>query len=359
MFSPYPGPLLGHTKNQFGSRSRLNQPPTILVSLTKFSAAKFDTAMPRAGLVLLFLLICPILAIRGAFRQTSGSLRDPQALVSRAQQILSRASENNADRNEVPRAYGLLRRALDLAPGRADIHNLAGIALTLLGRGPDALKEFEIAVKLEPANADYAFNLASYHRSRGEYEQVIRILEPALPLNPASVELADTLLWCYLKTSRYAAAQKVASDLIRLDPKRVRSHVLAGNLYIAVGDLERAKQHYSTAIELDPSNYLAHSGKGNVFLEEAQPEGAKREFQKALEIKPGYIESLVALGKIHLEENRLELARKYLLAALNSDPSYAETHFQLGTLYRKQGDLDAARRELELYERLRQKAAAK
>ena len=77
-------------------------------------------------------------------------------------------------------------------------HNLRGYILENVGRLPEAVDSYKLAVKLVPGDITYKFNLAAAYFKSGEFRLSGEILEEILPLitDPEMKQRADA----YLKT---------------------------------------------------------------------------------------------------------------------------------------------------------------
>jgi protein O-GlcNAc transferase len=78
----------------------------------------------------------------------------------------------------------ILRATLDLHPDNAGLHNDRGAVLARLGRSPEAVLEFEEALRLEPENPDALANLAVLAMRAGRIAEARSLLERALRSAP-------------------------------------------------------------------------------------------------------------------------------------------------------------------------------
>jgi tetratricopeptide (TPR) repeat protein len=74
-------------------------------------------------------------------------------------------------RSELDRALGWAEQAVKLAPRDFIAHNIYGRILLGLDRIPEATRELEAAVRLEPASAEAHFHLASAYNRAGRREE--------------------------------------------------------------------------------------------------------------------------------------------------------------------------------------------
>ncbi len=82
-------------------------------------------------------------------------------------------------------AVSALQKAVAAAPGRADAHNMLGLALGFVGRTAESIAEFETAVRLQPGYAAARFNLANAEIKAGRLQEAIANLRQLVAANPA------------------------------------------------------------------------------------------------------------------------------------------------------------------------------
>jgi tetratricopeptide (TPR) repeat protein len=103
-------------------------------------------------------------------------------------------------KDHVREAVAEFERALTLDPGRREIeiplgaaHERIGMAHALAGRAADAMRELEVAVRLDPTGASARQNLAALYAEAGRFEEARALAREALRLNPGYPQ-AEALL---------------------------------------------------------------------------------------------------------------------------------------------------------------------
>jgi len=112
-----------------------------------------------------------------------------------------------------------------VVPDSAEVHNLLGIAEMRADRVEDAVREFQQALKKEPASANARANLGQIR-----YEQGADLLE----------------------SRRYVDAEARLREAIDLMPDSAEAHNDLGVALASMGRVEEAAQHFRKAIELQP-----------------------------------------------------------------------------------------------------------
>jgi tetratricopeptide (TPR) repeat protein len=201
--------------------------------------------------------------------------------------------------------------------------NLGSALLEIPGRIPDAMSEYQKALRIYPDYADAHNNLGAILLQSGHAPEAI---------------------------AEYRAA-------VRIDPDYPDAHSnLGGALSQIPGQLPAAIAELETAVRLDPENARRRLALGNVLLQTPGrlPE-AIGQLETAVRIDPTLTDAhySLAVGLAQIPA-RLPDAVIEFHTVLRSRPDDAASHYQLGiTLSRIPGQLPEAIREVEQAARLR------
>lgn len=220
------------------------------------------------------------------------------------------------------------RRALEINPYDAEVHNFIGIALHRMGKLEKALADFEMATKLK---ADYyqAYNNIGYMNFLlGNYEAALGAFNAALEINP-----------------QYEPAQK---------NKRLVESVLSGNLSKRAFEIaEQASREYDTekqiegyrkVLAIDSTYAMAQNNIAVAYYYEGKIDSAYIHLKKALELNRDYPEALNNLGYLYKIDRNYELAIQLFLKALSLKPRYVAAMNNLAETYRLNHEAANARR---------------
>jgi tetratricopeptide (TPR) repeat protein len=206
-----------------------------------------------------------------------------------------------AMRNQTYRtAIGLWQDTAEKAPASARAHNNLGYLLNASGRVPEAIAQFEKALRLDPKYVDAHNNLGS-------------------ALQDLPGRLSDAI-------AHYREA-------LRLKPDYPEVHWNLGNAWLHVPDhLNDAVAEYREALRYRPDFAEAHVGLGNAWMKlPGHQNEAVAEFQEALRLKPEYAEAHYSLGNVWLDTpGRLNDAVMRYQEAIRLKPDLAEAHSNLG-----------------------------
>ena len=195
----------------------------------------------------------------------------------------------------------LYRETITRNPDISFAHNNLGTVLFLMpGRLPDAIAEFEAALRIQPDNPEAHENLGN-----------------ALAALPG--RLPDAI-------AEYQAA-------LRFRPDFADAHDNLGNALSRIPRrLPEAVAEFQAALRLKPDFAEAHSNLGNALMQmPGRLPDAIAEYQAALRIKPDFAGVHFNLGNALIQiPGRLPDAIAEYEAALRIDPNLAEAHNNLG-----------------------------
>ena len=206
------------------------------------------------------------------------------------EQLIARGREAYA-RNALLAALEDFQEVVRREPRFADVHNLVGLCLSLLGRPEEAVEAFDRATGVNP-----------------------RYVE-------AHVNRAITL-----------------NDLGRLDEARE--------------SFERAADADGSAGGRFPGAVAArlankHAELGDLYAEASALEEAEEQFRRACEIRPRFLDIRNKLGRTLLDLGRMREGVAELRAVLDANPSFTGARANLGLALYRAGDLDGAEAEWE------------
>ena len=131
-------------------------------------------------------------------------------------------------------------------------HNNLGIILARAGRRPEAIAQYEEALRVKPDDAEYHLNLGSALAGEGRTPEAI---------------------------AQYTTA-------LRLEPDYAEAHYNLGNALARAGRREEAIAQYGAALRLKPDYAEAHSNLGNALASAGRRQEAIAQLEKALSLKP-------------------------------------------------------------------------
>src|SRR2546429_2999983 len=188
--------------------------------------------------------------------------------------------ERTIERREKARA--LAQRALQLQPELPEAHLAMGFSLYYGDNNFEgALKEFEIAQRDLPNEAEGYLALGSIQRRLGKWPESNASLEKAASLDPKDSWVLQNLALSYQTLRDFNAANKTIDRGLKVNPEGLGLWEIKSKLAIAEkGDLSVAERAFQAAKSIpmnDESRLRIAGGRIDVFLLERKYQEALRE----------------------------------------------------------------------------------
>jgi len=185
-------------------------------------------------------------------------------------------------------------------------------------QGEEALKEYILLVKLDPANPENYYKAGFYFEERGK---------------------ADNALKYYRKT-------------LEMQPDHSDAHLRLGMLFLRANRPLEARQELDQALKLKPDNYHAWFSMGRLLKEGHDLNGALSAFEKAQKDPDLKVKALVERGSCFMTQKNydratVELERALKLATNDSEKDILYARYFLAHCYEKNRFIDKAIGEWE------------
>jgi tetratricopeptide (TPR) repeat protein len=271
------------------------------------------------------------------------------------------------------RALFILYLAWQAGSPQAAEHMQAGLAAEKDRKFEAAIKEFDLAIKLDPSQVEGFIRLGQAYMENADYGGAIAPLKHALEMSPDSLP-AHQLLGYSLLSQGYASE---AIPHLQLLPDKTTlgiAQMQAGQLADAVTNLQAAlaahpndadvlyylgrasgllaKQSIDTLLAAYPDSARAHQAMAeNYFVLRRMPD-AEKEYREALKLRPGLPEAHLALGVVYAGAFQWPKAEEQFRMQAKLQPGNAEAAYRLGEALLEQGRVHEARSELTRSDRL-------
>jgi tetratricopeptide (TPR) repeat protein len=147
---------------------------------------------------------------------------------------------------------------LPKAPDDPGVHYIAGIANVELKRVPYAIAHLKKALTLAPKRADYAVQLAKVFALANLNRDAKAAADHALALNPADALTLDTLGVVFSQIGDYDSAVTAFRKVVSSAPNHAPYRYNLGTSLVASGRLDEAEAEIEACISLDPRFWRAH-----------------------------------------------------------------------------------------------------
>jgi tetratricopeptide (TPR) repeat protein len=184
-----------------------------------------------------------------------------------------------------------VRHALEVTTNNDAAHSGLGLLLVRKGLLDEAIREFEITIRLNPGFAEAHYDLGIVLALKGQLDEAVHQFQEALRLKPQYVEAHNNLGIALFRKGQMEGAIREFEEAIRLNPAFAEGHC---NLGLAVGKTGRADEaigHFEAALQANRDYPEAHNYLGMVLCQRGRTSEGLRHFQEALRLKPGYAEA--------------------------------------------------------------------
>lgn len=163
-----------------------------------------------------------------------------------------------------------LKRAIELSPGTAIVHQRYGSYLTIQGRFEESLNETRLSQDLNPLSLQNTVNLASILSLMERHDESIDLLQQTLELDPNYRTTHYALGCAYRRQGNYAAALQQFQQLRSLEGDSDLALGSIGHLLALTGDKAGARSILTELCEMSQRRYISpysiaiiHIGLGN------------------------------------------------------------------------------------------------
>lgn len=205
---------------------------------------------------------------------------------------------------------------LKLDPVSVSARVVKANVLEEMGRGNDAVREYERALELGPGNRHALSGMARHYRD-SDPKKALQYIEKALESNPDDARL----------------------------------HLVRAEILVATGDREAAIAALDDAHDADPYNAEVPYQKGEIYYSENSRAKAITQYRLAIALNEKHVPTLMRLVELSYDD-RPELALIYVNTIHTLRPENRDAILLRARLLRRTGELDAAAAQyLELLER--------
>lgn len=215
------------------------------------------------------------------------------------------------------------KEALKIDPSFSEAHNCMGNALSKMGKLEEAKAHYAEAMKGKNGlfgkshfaqgqewtrEEQISYNLGTALMKEGRQPEAIVEFEKALKINPGYTEARENLAALMLKTGKFEDALNHYNEVLKRNPDKPRSYKNLGTAYLFKKEPSKAIEFFDKAIALDNSDAETYNNAGIASALLNNPRKAAEHFQEALRIKPDYKDALKNL-QITIEQLRKDKSR--------------------------------------------------
>jgi tetratricopeptide (TPR) repeat protein len=252
----------------------------------------------------------------------------------------------------IPEAVQQFEAALRLAPDAAELHDNLGVTLARAGRTAEAIEQFEAALRLQPDFPVAHSNLGNALLQAGRAADAIRQYEAAVRLKPDYAEAEFNLGGVLDQMGQTAEALRHYEAAARLRPDFAPAHYNLGDLLSRLGRTSEAMAQYEDSLRLQPDLVPAHDRLGELLCRSGRTAEGLAHLNEAVRLRPDYVRAHFNLGVVLMQAGRTPEAIEQYGEALRLQPDLMEAHTNLAMVLAQSGRLSEAIAELHAALRL-------
>lgn len=235
-----------------------------------------------------------------------------------------------------------LRRAAEAEPRNPTPHKQLAAYYSRQGAYHDALREYQAALTLSPADMDARLHTAELFAWTGDFDRSIASYKDLLATSPANLlaklGLAQVLRWSH----RYADAEQQLREVLDADPENRDAIKGMAQTYALAGDFGKALAFLGRGISLFPQDAEFYAQKGVVLSWNGNAKEGIEMLHKATAIDPSAASTYRSLGDAYTWRREFARAAESYRKALDLEPNSAETALDLARSYNKDGNASQA-----------------
>ena len=179
---------------------------------------------------------------------------------------------------------------------------ILGVTYAQLGNFSQAIKAYQISLKLLPNDFETHYNLAITFSNLGKLYEASLSYKKAIYYKPQYFQALNNLGIILFKLKKFIEAKDFLKKAILLKENYL-SFVNLGNIYKELNNYSKAIKNYQKALSLDPNNYESFYNLGLIYSSLGDKIKSTRNFEKAINI-----------NNLHTDSHRqLSLIKKYTL----------------------------------------------
>ena len=197
-----------------------------------------------------------------------------------------------AERNHDYRsAVAIWTDTVSKVPDNPRAHNNLANAYLELNRTPEAIAEYEAALKINPDDAQSHYNLGGALLQSGRVFEAIDHYEAAVRSAPSFVRAHDNLGAALLKVGRRAEALEQFAEAVQADPDHAEARYNLANALAQSGRLDDAITQYQAAVRLAPELTDAHFNLAQALAASGRSREAIAQYEIVLILNPADAEA--------------------------------------------------------------------
>jgi len=227
-------------------------------------------------------------------------------------------------------AESVYRSILDADQEHWDAWHLLGVLLSQQGHVDASAAAINTAIKGNPQNPVYYFNLANIYYTHKQSQQAIALYKQAININTGYADAYVNLIAVLLVEKQFDAADDVCRSLLRINPASALGHFLLGNVQMANHDYHAAIQSYAAAMEVKPDYIDAMLNQGNAYKRVEDYHNAIVCYRCVIDLEPDSVGAKTNLADALNKIGQIDASIQMLQALVDGGQQTTDLYYRLG-----------------------------
>lgn len=239
-------------------------------------------------------------------------------------------------------AVELIKKAIRANPADATFHYNLGLSCRALGRMDEARACYEKAVAINPRYVDAQNNLGVILQDQGKFDEAVACYQKVISLNPGYAEAYSNLGVTLRAQGKLAESAACCRQALARNPDHIGA---LGNLGATLNDLKMADESIACsqrALALDPRCVDAHNNLGAARERQGKLDEAAICYRNALALQPDSGSLHFNLGALLAMQGKADEALACFTHALQIAPDFAEASNSMGAVLLGQAKMNEA-----------------
>lgn len=221
-------------------------------------------------------------------------------------------------------AIKFIKKALEIAPDRADAHNAYGVMLEQKGDTETAIQEWNKAIEIDPNCHDAYINITNAHWKNQNYEESCKYGKKAIDINPNAANGYINYGAALVSSGKTEEAIEAWKKALTLHEDHPNALINLGNSYREIGELAKSEEYCKRALEVAPNDPASHMNMGSLLLDQSHTDEAEKHYRTAIQFKPDYVEAHNNISLVMMYQLKFDEAAAAARMALAFDPENIE-----------------------------------